>query len=260
MTHCMIKNIYGAISRRNQHCTRVLFEGERKMEPIAATGLDIVGLFLHATLIVKGVLSTLVCMSLGSWALMIQKWVSLRSAYTKAADGLTRFERTSSLREAVQSLGSDPSSPLYFVAHQGVVEFNRAKEVGTSSEVVVDNVRRSLRQGVGTELARLHHSLSLLATTANTAPFIGLFGTVWGIMHSFHAIGQLKSASLAIVAPGISEALVATAIGLGVAVPATVGYNIFLGKLNEVETQLVNFAGVFLNSVQRELNAQRAAG
>jgi biopolymer transport protein TolQ len=77
-------------------------------------------------------------------------------------------------------------------------------------------------------------------------------------MHSFHSIGRLKSASLAIVAPGISEALVATAIGLGVAVPATVGYNIFLGKLNEVETQLVNFAGVFLNSVQRELNAHRA--
>jgi len=228
------------------------------MEPIAtAANLDVVSLFAQATMVVKGVLLLLLCMSLGSWALMIQKWVSLRSAYNKALEGLERFERTGSLREAVQSLGSDPSSPLYFVAHQGVMEFNRAKEVGTSSDVVVDNVRRSLRQGVGTELARLHHSLSLLATTANTAPFIGLFGTVWGIMHSFHAIGLLKSASLAVVAPGIAEALVATAIGLGVAVPATVGYNFFLGKLNEVETQLVNFAGVFLNSVQRELNAHR---
>jgi len=230
------------------------------MEPAAAAvGFDVISLFSQATLVVKGVLVMLVCMSLGSWALMIQKWVSLRSAYTKATEGLIRFERTNNLREAVQSLGADPASPLYFVAHQGVLEFNRAKEVGTGSDVVVDNVRRSLSQGVGTELARLHHSLSLLATTANTAPFIGLFGTVWGIMHSFHSIGQLKSASLAIVAPGISEALVATAIGLGVAVPATVGYNIFLGKLNEVETQLVNFAGVFLNSVQRELNAQKAA-
>jgi biopolymer transport protein TolQ len=199
----------------------------------------------------------LIFVSVGSWALMIQKWISLRAAHSKAEEGLTRFERIVSLREAVQSLGSDPASPLYFVAHQGVVEFNRAKEAGANSEVVVDNVRRSLRQGVGTELARLQHSLSLLATTANTAPFIGLFGTVWGIMHSFHMIGTAKSASLATVAPGISEALVATAIGLGVAVPATVGYNIFLGKLNEVETQLVNFAGVFLNSVQRELNSQR---
>ena len=97
----------------------------------------------------------------------------------------------------------------------------------------------------------------VLATTANTAPFIGLFGTVWGIMSSFHSIGMLKSASLATVAPGISEALVATAIGLGVAVPATVGFNIFMGRLSQVDTLLVNFAGFFLNRVQRELNAHR---
>lgn len=217
--------------------------------------LNIMELFWQASLTVKGILMLLITMSIGSWALMIQKWVSLRAAYTKAEEGLTRFERTVHLREAVQSLGSDPSSPLYFVAHQGVVEFNRAKEVGTSSDVVVDNVRRSLRQGVGTELARLHHSLSLLATTANTAPFIGLFGTVWGIMYSFHQIGMQKSASLATVAPGISEALIATAVGLFVAIPATVGYNTFLSAMQIIESELVNFAGVFLNRVQRELNA-----
>ena len=122
---------------------------------------------------------------------------------------------------------------------------------------MVDNVRRALRQGVASEMARLQHSLSLLATTANTAPFIGLFGTVWGIMNSFHSIGMLKTASLATVAPGISEALVATAIGLLVAVPATIGYNIFMGKIGEIDTLLVNFAGLFLNRVQRELNAHR---
>ena len=157
----------------------------------------------------------------------------------------------------MQSLGSDPTSPLYYIAHQGVLEFNRSKELGNSSEVVVDNVRRALRQGVGTELARLQSSLSVLATCANTAPFIGLFGTVWGIMSSFHSIGMLKSASLATVALGISEALVATAIGLAVAVPATIGFNIFMGKLSQVDTLLVNFAGVFLNRVQREINAHR---
>lgn len=211
----------------------------------------------QASLVAKCVLALLVVMSVGSWALMIQKWFALGSAHSKSDEGIVRFERARDLREAVQSLGADPASPLYFVAHQGVLEFNRSKELGNSSEVVVDNVRRALRQGVGTELARLHHSLSLLATTANTAPFIGLFGTVWGIMSSFHSIGLSKSASLATVAPGISEALIATAIGLAVAVPATVGYNIFLGKLGEVDTKLVNFAGVFLNRVQRELNAQR---
>ena len=204
----------------------------------------------QASLVAKIVLCILVLMSVGSWGMMIQKTLALNAAYRKALQGTDLFEKA-------PSLGSDRASPLYFVAHQGVMEFNRSKEAGNSSEIVVDNVRRSLRQGVASEMARLERSLSLLATTANTAPFIGLFGTVWGIMHSFHSIGLLKSASLATVAPGISEALVATAIGLGVAVPATIGFNIFMGKLSQVDTLLVNFAGVFLNRVQRELNAHR---
>ena len=116
----------------------------------------------------------------------------------------------------------------------------------------------ALRQGVDMEMTRLTSSLSFLATSANTAPFIGLFGTVWGIMNTFHAIGAMKSASLATVAPGISEALIATAMGLLVAIPATIGYNTFHGSLGVLETRLVNFAGMFLNRVQRELNAHRA--
>ncbi|MBQ9405113.1 MAG: protein TolQ [Desulfovibrio sp.] len=211
----------------------------------------------QASLVAKAVLAFLLVMSIVSWGLMIQKFIGLSAANSKAVRGTERFEKAPNLRDAVQSLGADPTSPLYYIAHQGVVEFNRSKELGNSSDVVVDNVRRALRQGVGTELARLQSSLSLLATTANTAPFIGLFGTVWGIMSSFHSIGMLKSASLATVAPGISEALVATAIGLAVAVPATIGFNVFMGKLSQVDTLLVNFAGVFLNRVQRELNAHR---
>ncbi len=211
----------------------------------------------EASLIAKAVLALLLLMSIVSWSLMFQKWFMLGAARKKATQGMERFEKAKDLREAVQSLGSDPASPLYFVAHQGVMEFNKSKELGNASEIVVDNVSRSLHLGVGTEVTRMHRKLALLATTANTAPFIGLFGTVWGIMHSFHSIGMLKSASLATVAPGISEALVATAIGLAVAVPATVGYNIFLGKLGEIENMLTTFAGVFLNRVQREINAQR---
>ncbi len=214
-------------------------------------------MILQASLVAKGVLALLLLMSVGSWALMFQKYFALGAASRKATEGMARFDRAANLREAVQSLGADPTSPLYFIAHQGVQEFNRSKELGNSSEVVVDNVRRALRQGVASELSRLQNSLSVLATTANTAPFIGLFGTVWGIMGSFHSIGMLKTASLATVAPGISEALVATAIGLAVAVPATIGFNIFMGKLSQVDTQLVNFASTFLNRVQRELNAHR---
>lgn len=218
---------------------------------------SVFSLFLNATLLVKLIMGLLVCLSIYSWAIIIGKWVTLHSAHGKASEGLERFENARDLRQAVQSLGGDPSSPLYAVAQQGVLEFNRSKEAGASEEVVVDNVRRALHQGVGMELGRLNRSLSVLATAANTAPFIGLFGTVWGSMNSFHAIGLMKSASLATVAPGISEALIATAIGLAVAIPATIAYNLFLGRLGGIETLLVNFAGAFLNRVQREINVQR---
>lgn len=220
---------------------------------------SVLSLFLNATLLVKLIMGLLVCMSIYSWAIIIGKWVTLHAAFSKASEGLERFENARDLRQAVQSLGGDPSSPLYAVAQQGVLEFNRSKEAGASEDVVVDNVRRALHQGVNMELGRLNRSLSVLATAANTAPFIGLFGTVWGIMNSFHAIGLMKSASLATVAPGISEALIATAMGLAVAIPATIAYNLFLGRLGGIETLLVNFAGAFLNRVQREINVQRGA-
>ena len=214
--------------------------------------LDII---LEATLVAQLVMLLLVVMSISSWTMIVYKWVTLSSAKKKAAAGLERFTNARDLREAVQSLGGDASSPLYHVAQQGVAEFNRLKEAGNSGDVVSDNVRRALRQGVSESMDRLGSSLSFLATAANTAPFIGLFGTVWGIMYSFHQISQLKSASIATVAPGISEALIATAVGLFVAIPATVGYNSFLSAMQHIEGELVNFAGVFLNRVQRELNA-----
>lgn len=215
------------------------------------------GMIENASLVAKVVLALLVLMSVASWGVMIQKYFSLNAASSRAKRGMENFDRAENLREAVQALGADTGSPLYYIAHQGVLEFNRSRELGNSSEIVVDNVRRALHQGAASELSRLQRSMAFLATTANTAPFIGLFGTVWGIMNSFHSIGLSKSASLATVAPGISEALVATAIGLAVAVPATVGFNLFMGKLGQIETMLLNFAGFFLNRVQRELNAHR---
>ncbi len=219
--------------------------------------INLVSLVTEATLVGQVVLALLFFMSVISWGMMLQKWMSIRSAMKKTIYGSERFNDARELRSAVQTIVKDTASPLYVVAHEGVTEFNRSKEAGNSEEIVVDNVRRALRQGVGMEMTRLASSLSFLATAANIAPFIGLFGTIWGIMHTFHSIGAMKSASLATVAPGISEALIATAVGLAVAIPATIGYNIFVGRLGNLETKLVNFAGMLLNRVQRELNAQK---
>lgn len=218
---------------------------------------DFFSIIMHTTLVAKLVLLLLLVMSLSSWTLIIHKWITLNRARKKAAAGLARFTDAKDLREAVHLLGADSTSPLYHVAQQGVAEFNRLKEAGNSGDVVSDNVRRALRQGVSESMSTLSSSISFLATTANTAPFIGLFGTVWGIMHSFHQIATQKSATITTVAPGISEALIATAVGLFVAIPATVGYNSFLGAMQAIEGELVSFAGVFLNRVQRELNAYR---
>jgi biopolymer transport protein TolQ len=131
---------------------------------------------------------------------------------------------------------------------------------GPSSPVHLDqdiaavvNIKRSLRRAVNVELTGLNKAVSFLATTGNTTPFIGLFGTVWGIMNSFRSIGLQGSASLAAVAPGISEALVATAAGLAAAIPAVVAYNFFSSKIRVIESEMHNFSADFLNLVEREL-------
>ncbi|SBW09717.1 Protein TolQ [uncultured delta proteobacterium] len=221
---------------------------------------DIFAVIASATLVAKFVLLILCIMSVTSWTLIIYKFFSLRSARRKAIEGIERFTDARDLRDAVNYLAGDANSPVFHVAQQGVAEFNRLREAGNSEEVAADNVRRSLRQGVSEAMTKLNASLSFLATTANTAPFIGLFGTVWGIMHSFHQIGMKKTAAIATVAPGISEALIATALGLFVAIPATMGYNMFLSTLTAIEAELVNFAGVFLNRVQRELDVAKKPG
>ena len=206
----------------------------------------------QATLVSKGVLVILLLMSLVSWAYMGGKWFALASARKRADDGIDGMDRADTLTRALQGLGGDERSPLFGITRRAVREFNRINATGDADRLLNDNVRRALHFGIAEEMHRLRSSLSMLATTSNTAPFIGLFGTVWGIMHSFHAIGEMKSVSLATVAPGIAEALIATAMGLFVAIPATCGYNIFSARLAALEGLFVNFGGQLLNRMQHE--------
>ena len=117
----------------------------------------------------------------------------------------------------------------------------------------IDNIKRALRRAINTEVTRMTQMVPFLATTGNTTPFIGLFGTVWGIMNSFHGIGQKGSASLAAVAPGISEALVATAAGLAAAIPAVIAFNFFMSKIRTIETELNSFSADLLNIIERDI-------
>ena len=208
----------------------------------------------QATLVSKLVLALLVLMSLASWAFMIGKWLALRTAQRKSETALARMDRVDDLGTALRLLAEDMESPFFGITIRGVREFNRINKTGDAEKLLNDNVRRALRYGIAEQLGSLRSSLSLLATAANTAPFIGLFGTVWGIMYSFQSIAMMKSVSLATVAPGIAEALIATAMGLFVAIPATLGYNMFRAKLSSIEIECINFAGLLLNRMQHEVN------
>ena len=210
-----------------------------------------------ATVVVKGVLCLLACMSLGSWTIIFFKWIYLSGVRRRAVRDLAEFDATADLSKGVEVLRMAIKSPLYPIAFGALAEMRQLEKTSMHPSLLFrisgENLQRVLKQEVDKQLGELAKTLSFLATCANAAPFIGLFGTVWGIMHSFHSIGLQKTAALAAVAPGISEALVATAIGLAVAIPAAIAYNSFLGLLHGIETELNIFSGSFLNRAQREL-------
>ncbi|PKN08493.1 MAG: protein TolQ [Deltaproteobacteria bacterium HGW-Deltaproteobacteria-8] len=218
----------------------------------------ILGMMLGATLGVQLVLGLLVLMSLWSWTIIFTKVILYKRTRRQVTQGYTLFNDAPDLSEGLQAVSRDGNTALSRVGLLAVGEFRKLEKAEIDRErkrmLVKDTLRRVLRQGVNEEMKRLSSSLSFLATCANAAPFIGLFGTVWGIMNAFHSIGLSQSAALATVAPGISEALVTTAIGLVVAIPATIAYNYLLSLLGEVETELVNYAGAFLNRVEREVS------
>jgi biopolymer transport protein TolQ len=211
---------------------------------------EILPLLSKATLVAQVILAFLVCMSLTSWAIMIAKWRELSRARRDMGRGIETLLSGSALPEAMRAMNQAELPLTRRMTELWVREYDRLAKTGELETLLADNMRRVLRHGVAEELRGLARYLPVLATTANTAPFIGLFGTVWGIMHSFHAIGMMKTAALATVAPGISEALIATAVGLAVAIPATAGYNIFQGMLGSLEGQCVSFAGLFLNRLR----------
>ena len=230
----------------------------------ASADLSIITLVAHASAVVQIVLAILLIFSLVSWTIIFQKWFQMSRARREARNFDKRFWGGADLNKLYESATERRSSigPQEGIFYSGMTEFLRSRasnlEARAGTFGVIDGVSRAMRARYQRELDILESGLSVLATIGSVSPYIGLFGTVWGIMNTFHAIGAMKSASLATVAPGISEALIATAMGLLVAIPATIGYNTFHGSLGVLETRLVNFAGMFLNRVQRELNAHRA--
>ena len=214
--------------------------------------LNILEIILNSSPIVMGVLLLLMGFSLVSWAIIFHKWRVLGQAESSTENFLEVFWSGKSMDHIYSESKKYPNTPLATIFQAGYKELQRSLVPPESS---IENLERSLNVAARREALKLESSMTFLATAASTAPFIGLFGTVWGIMNSFQNIGAQGGASLATVAPGIAEALVATAVGLACAIPATMGYNYFNNKLRGIRARMENFGSDFLNIVKRNFLA-----
>lgn len=217
-------------------------------------------LFVGTGIVVKIVLFILLYFSVVSWAIIFYKLLQVHKANKDSELFLNFFWQTKRFDAVSAQVDRFTNSPLTVLFTEAYGELKKVVEKGedkleptvfTTDLGGVENVARALRRATTSEITRLEKYLTFLATTGSTAPFIGLFGTVWGIMTSFKGIGETGSASLAVVAPGIAEALVATAIGLVAAIPAVMGYNHFQNKIKVLIAEMDNFSTEFLNIVQR---------
>ncbi|HOI94154.1 MAG TPA: protein TolQ [Syntrophobacter fumaroxidans] len=211
---------------------------------------------------VKFIMVSLVVLSIACWCIILLKARLVRRAQKESELFVNYFRQRKNYSTLYRESEPLDESHLAQIFRIGYAELNRLgksletknlQELSTNPEVVLENVDRAIRGGIMAERQRFESFLPLLATTGSTAPFIGLFGTVWGIMTSFHEIGLKGSANLAVVAPGISEALVATAMGLAAAIPAVVAYNHFANRIKMIEIEMSHFAADFLNILKRDL-------
>ncbi len=232
--------------------------------------IDLVQMFSNAGLMVQFVLLLLLFFSITSWAIILIKYRYIRKAYNESSTFIDYFWKSRDFSDAFAKAKVLQSSPIARVFRIGFMELKKVSRTGMSlapqsnsgSDATAslgsrftgnENIKRALRRAINSEITKMSQMVPFLATTGNTAPFIGLFGTVWGIMNSFHGIGQKGSATLAVVAPGISEALVATAAGLAVAIPSVIAFNYFTQKIRVIDSELKSFSADFLNIVERDM-------
>ncbi len=222
--------------------------------------LSIVSLVLQASLVVQLVMAGLVLMSLASWTVIFGKVFGLRGVRSRNEEFEREFWSGRSLTELNQAAGSKPdTAPMERIFASGMREFLKLREKRLDAGAQLDGARRAMRASFQRELDVIESNLSFLASVGSVSPYVGLFGTVWGIMHAFVGLSNLQQVTLATVAPGIAEALVATAIGLFAAIPAVVAYNRFARDIDRIAIQLETFIEEFSNILQRNAGAPAAA-
>jgi biopolymer transport protein TolQ len=224
----------------------------------AVSDMSAWSLFLDADLIVKAVMLILVAASIWCWTIIFDKWLRLRSLFRRADQFEEAFWSGGSLEELYDRIGSRPLDPMSSIFVAAMREWRRAtaKGLGEGEAArggLARRIDRVMQVTLSREMEQLEARMGFLASVGSTAPFIGLFGTVWGIMSSFHNIGASKNTSLAVVAPGIAEALFATALGLVAAIPAVLAYNKLSTDVDRYAVRLEAFSGEFGAILSRQL-------
>ncbi|MFD2111992.1 protein TolQ [Thiorhodococcus fuscus] len=220
-----------------------------------ASDLSLLDLVLHASFVVQMVLLVLLVASVMSWTMILDRARVLAKA-RKAADAFEdRFWSGGDLTALYKELSQDEkgNQGLAAIFRAGFKEYVRLRKIeGNDMMAVLQGADRSMRVVLSRDMDRLETNLAFLATVGSTSPYVGLFGTVWGIMQSFHALGNVEQATLALVAPGISEALIATAIGLFAAIPAVIAYNRFANQVERLNNRYEEFMEEFSTLLQRQ--------
>ncbi|MCG8643470.1 MAG: protein TolQ [Desulfobacterales bacterium] len=230
---------------------------------------ETVGIFYllsEAGPVVKFVMLLLLFFSITSWAIIFIKFRYIRSAFKESAEFTDIFWQCRNLADAFSKAKALRSSPVARIFITAYMEMARSdgqesgkKQLSRSEKSylqTIGSIKRSTNRSIGVEVRRLVQLVPFLATAGNTAPFIGLFGTVWGIMNTFQGIGISGSASLVVVAPGISEALIATAAGLAVAIPSVIAYNYFTDRIRVLDSELQSFSSDLINIMERDIQNQ----
>lgn len=222
--------------------------------------LNFFELIADASLLVQLVMLTLLLMSVVSWAMIFQRAKILRGAQSEAKKFEDRFWSGIDLAKLYNEVAArSGQTGLESLFKSGFKEFSRLRNhTSGGAEAILDGTHRSMRVALSREIEHLESNLSFLATVGSISPYIGLFGTVWGIMNSFMALGGETQATLAMVAPGIAEALIATAMGLFAAIPAVIAYNRFSHRVEKLENSYANFMEEFSNILHRQAAAMLA--
>lgn len=223
--------------------------------------LSVWELVLHASLTVQLVMLTLLTASIVSWFMIIQRWLYFRAARRAAEEFEEQFWSGVDLGQLYREGSAKAEQGMDFfgmesIFRAGFKEFSRLRQqLGASSDAVLEGAQRSMRVALSREDERMGRHLPFLATVGSTSPYVGLFGTVWGIMGAFQGLASVKQATLATVAPGISEALVATAMGLFAAIPAVVAYNRFAAWMEQLANKYETFSEEFSSILHRQAHA-----